>query len=89
VPFLIKTGHDIRVEGHTDNSIIRGSKYRDHWALSLARARNVLNIMLNVGIQPRRLSLVGKGASSPKRSNKKASGRRINRRVEIVILNPS
>ncbi|MBF0352437.1 MAG: flagellar motor protein MotB [SAR324 cluster bacterium] len=85
--YLNKTGHMIRIEGHTDTTPVRSSKYRDSWDLSLARAQSVLKEMLNVGVSPAKLSLTGKGDSQPKASNQTPKGRRTNSRVEIVILN--
>ena len=86
--YLKKTTHDIRVEGHTDNAFQPGRKYQDAWDLSLDRGNEVLKTMLGAGIDPKRLSLVGKGAASPRFSNNTKGGRQGNRRVEIRILNP-
>lgn len=85
--YLNKTGYHIRVEGHTDNRAIQSARFQDHWELSLARAYNGLQEMLKAGIAPVRLSLVGKGVSQPRFSNKSAEGRRLNRRLELIILN--
>ncbi len=85
--FLNKTGHDIRIEGHTDNNFTPSPQFPDVWEMSQSRAYNVLQAMLKTGVAPDRLSLVGKGASQPKVSNATPQGQRVNRRVEIVILN--
>lgn len=87
--YLRKTQQDIRVEGHTDNAFQPTRRYRDAWNLSLARGYAILKEMLNTGIAPKRMSLVGKGASQPKLSNATAQGRAANRRAEIVVLNPN
>ena len=86
--YLRKTQQNIRVEGHTDNAFVPSGRYPDAWSLSLARGYAILKEMLNTGIAPRRMSLVGKGASQPKLSNATAQGQAANRRAEIVVLNP-
>lgn len=85
--YLRKTQQDIRVEGHTDNAFQPTRRYSDAWNLSLARGYAILKEMLNMGIAPKRMSLVGKGASQPKVSNATPQGRAANRRAEIVVLN--
>ncbi len=87
--YLNKTNHLIRVEGHTDNTLFNTKGQQDAWGLSLKRAHAILQEMLKAGMNPKRLALVGKGDSQPKLSNADQKGREANRRVEIVVLNPS
>lgn len=79
----------IRVEGHTDNSPIKKlkDKFESNWELSAARAASVLHFFIDEGhIDPKRIYLAGFGEYRPVSSNKTASGRERNRRVEIVVL---
>ena len=77
----------IGIEGHTDNQPIRHSKWSDNDELSLARANAVLTYLVEQqGLEAGRLSAIGRGERQPIASNDTAQGRRMNRRVEIVVL---
>jgi outer membrane protein OmpA-like peptidoglycan-associated protein len=67
----------VRVEGYSDSD---GAE-----ALSSQRAAAVRDVLVRSGIPSSRVSAQGFGASRPLASNGSASGRRENRRVEIVI----
>lgn len=84
---LLAANHrSIRVEGHTDNLPVHG-RYRNNWALSGARAVNVLSVLLSSApLDPRLTSSVAFGSSRPLAPNDTRDHRRQNRRVEIVIL---
>lgn len=76
----------IGIEGHTDNQPIRRSGWKDNWELSLARARAVVTYLVEKqGVDPRRVAATGYGEYRPIASNGSATGRRANRRVEIVV----
>ena len=80
-------GNDIGIEGHTDNEPIKYSGWKSNWELSTARALSVLHYLIdNKGISPLRASAIGYGEYRPVASNANKEGRRLNRRVEIVIL---
>src|SRR3954471_20833516 len=79
-------GHDVMVEGHTDNVPIRGSVYPTNWELSTARASRVVRFMIGGGVAQSRLSASGYAALPPISTNATAAGRSRNRRVEIVLL---
>ena len=72
----------IAIHGHTDN---RGND-QENIILSKNRAKEVMDFLINNGIEENRLSYNGFGASKPKESNTNEKGRSINRRVEFVIL---
>jgi chemotaxis protein MotB len=79
--------NDIRVEGHTDNVPISNSAYQSNWHLSVARALNTAYYLINEeGLQAERVSIVGCSEYRPIASNEFASGRELNRRVDIVII---
>ena len=73
----------ISVEGHTDS--IGTIEYNQK--LSESRARSVASELIAQGTPRGRVSTHGYGESRPIASNKTASGRQRNRRVEIVIEN--
>lgn len=74
----------ISIEGHTDS--IGTIEYNFH--LSDARARRVADELVHDGLLPRRITIKALGETDPIASNKTEQGRRQNRRVEVVILNP-
>ena len=80
----------IRVEGHTDNVPIHPrlqKQYPTNWELSTARAANVVRFLQEkVGIAPERMQVIGMSEYQPVASNKTASGRSKNRRIEITLL---
>lgn len=74
-------GAQIRVEGHTDSTPIRKSKWGSNEALSQARADAVREYLITKGIASGRIDSMGFGSSRPKGSAAAS------RRVEIVVLN--
>jgi chemotaxis protein MotB len=78
----------IRVEGHTDNTPIRTSRYPSNWELSTDRATGIVRyLMERHGYKPDGLSATGYGEHRPVAKNSSIEGKRKNRRVDIVILN--
>jgi len=77
----------VGIEGHTDNVPIKVSGWKSNWELSTSRALSVLHYLVDKqGLNPSRLSAIGYGENWPVASNSTSEGRRMNRRVEIVIL---
>jgi chemotaxis protein MotB len=79
----------IQVSGHTDNLPL-GDKLTAHfptnWELSAARAVTVVRFLAEkASVPPQRLVATGYGEWSPIASNKSASGRARNRRIEILL----
>ncbi|HEU0289221.1 MAG TPA: OmpA family protein, partial [Burkholderiales bacterium] len=70
----------IAVEGHTDNV----GQATANKALSEQRARSVMNAIVAVGIDPKRVSAAGFGQERPIADNRSEEGRSKNRRVELV-----
>lgn len=84
---LLGIQNNISIEGYTDSIPIHTAKYPDNWALSTARAVNVLRFLINTGgVSPERLSAAGYGQYKPVASNSTSKGRALNRRVDIVVL---
>jgi len=77
----------VRVEGHTDNLPIQTANYPSNWELSTARATNVLRYLVDVAsIDGNRLSAAGYGEFRPVAPNDSPENRRLNRRVDVVLL---
>ena len=72
----------IRVEGFTDSTGAASYNRR----LSQRRANSVSTYLENLGVRSSRLDAVGYGESRPRATNRTASGRQLNRRVEIHIV---
>jgi chemotaxis protein MotB len=83
---LLGFGNPIRVEGHADDVPINGGTFRDNWDLSAARAGEVVRVLVANGLEPSRLAVIGFGEHRPIESNSTEAGRRVNRRVLLVIL---
>lgn len=80
-------GHDIRVEGHTDNAPISAAKFASNWELSGARAVSVLRFLIDrCGVAPERISFAGYGEFAPVAPNIDAKSKARNRRIEIVLI---
>jgi len=72
----------IEISGHTDN--IGSNQYNKQ--LSSARAKSVVDYLINKGISSGRLTSVGYGETQPIASNETEKGRQINRRTEFKVL---
>jgi chemotaxis protein MotB len=79
----------LRVEGHTDNVPIRTPAYPSNWELSAARAASVVHLFMTLGVAPQRMEISGFGEYRPRAENTTAAGRDQNRRVLIIVLDPS
>ena len=84
---LARPGVDIRVEGHSDNQPIHTAGFHSNWELSTARAMAVLELLVNdAGFDPTKLSASGYGEYRPVADNATAEGRRMNRRVDLIVV---
>jgi len=72
---------NIVIEGHTDNI---GSEATNQ-LLSERRAESVATLLKVYGVSGSRVSPVGYGETRPVSSNETETGRRLNRRVEVLI----
>jgi len=71
----------IAVEGFTDST--GSASYNER--LSERRASSVANYLESLGVRGSRLDTIGYGETHPRATNSTASGRQLNRRVEIHI----
>ncbi|GAB4356630.1 MAG: flagellar motor protein MotD [Gammaproteobacteria bacterium] len=83
---LRKHPNPVQVEGHTDNLPIRSLVYPSNWELSAARAASVVQLFVQVGMDPKRLAAIGYGEHRPVADNSTPEGRAQNRRVTLVVL---
>jgi chemotaxis protein MotB len=87
---LTSVGNQIRVEGHTDDVPIHSGRFPSNWELSTARATAVISrLVSNFGMSPKLLSAAGYGEFRPTAANDTDDGRARNRRVDIIVLNPT
>ncbi len=77
----------LAVEGHTDNVPIRYSGFKDNRHLSLMRSHAVVTYLVTQGLAPASLRAVGMGEFHPIATNDTQSGRAMNRRVELRLIN--
>lgn len=75
----------VQVEGFTDNVPISNQQFQSNWELSAARAASVVKLLATNGVDPVRLSAVGRGEFQPIASNDTEEGRAQNRRVVVMI----
>ena len=78
---------EILVEGHTDNIPIKSNKLiKDNWDLSVMRATSVVRILLNNdNLHPLKLTAAGRGEYNPVANNETVQGRKMNRRIEMIL----
>jgi chemotaxis protein MotB len=76
------------VEGHTDNvPLVPGSRYQSNRELSLARAMSVVTLLVEEGAIPSdQIAASAYGDYKPRASNVTEKGRRMNRRVDILLV---
>lgn len=78
--------YDVLVEGNTDNVPISQKNIRNNWDLSALRASSVVQaLQTQYGVDPKRLSVAGRGEYNPVASNNTAVGKQRNRRTQIII----
>jgi len=75
----------VTVEGHTDNIPSNSSEFPSNWELSGARAASVARYLLENGLSPDLLKIVGRADTMPIGSNDTNAGREANRRIVIIV----
>jgi outer membrane protein OmpA-like peptidoglycan-associated protein len=83
--FLAHPDLKIQVEGYTDN--VGGESYNQK--LSEQRAMTVQNFLVSQGVPVPNVTAIGYGMNNPVADNSTATGRKQNRRVEMVVSGPS
>lgn len=77
---------EIEVQGHTDNIPIRNARAKTNWNLGSERAISVLRFLVeNTNLPPGLFKASTQGEFKPVAANDTDEGRKLNRRVEILI----
>jgi flagellar motor protein MotB len=78
----------LMVSGFTDDRQMRGGSqsFEDNWELSAQRALTVTRALMDAGVPPSAVFAAAFGAEQPVASNTDATGRALNRRVEITPM---
>lgn len=74
-----------QVQGHTDRVPISTARFPSNWALSYARAQEVVDYLISRGVPPDRLAAVAMGEYHPADPDDSPEARRRNRRIELKI----
>jgi chemotaxis protein MotB len=83
---MVAVGMPIRVDGHTDESRLVSTRYRDNWDLSSSRAAAVASYIQHAhNVDGKMLAAAGYGSTRPLGDNSTPAGREANRRVELLI----
>ena len=75
-----------QVEGFTDNVPIKTASFPSNWELASARALTVVKTMMEAGMPADRVSAASFGDTHPVQSNDTETGKKANRRIEIVVV---
>lgn len=78
---IMNKGTTVKIIGHTDSDGTEASNL----TLSEKRANRVKEKLVHLGVSPSRLTAEGKGESLPIASNTTASGKALNRRIEVEL----
>jgi outer membrane protein OmpA-like peptidoglycan-associated protein len=71
----------VRIEGYTDNT----GDHQENLRLSQDRAQSVADVLMDLGVDEKRIHVQGYGEQYPVEANASERGRAKNRRVEIVF----
>jgi len=86
-PALKATGHDVTVEGHTNQVAAHPKNYPSEWELSSARASSVVRYLISaVGMDPSSMTVTGYADTRPLFPPSDPRSVTLNRRVDIVVL---
>lgn len=95
LPVLLQIGYPLMLAGHTsrlrdemgiDYRVEEKDKVMDEsWRLSLYRTLSVYRFLLDSGMEPEMLRVEAFGKHHPRHTDLTAQGRRMNRRVDIIL----
>lgn len=84
---LRENSYAINVVGHTDSMPNHSASYPTNWELSTARACRAARFLIEeAGVSADRLFVSGHSMHQPIAPNTNASNRKLNRRVEIILI---
>jgi len=73
---------EIEIAGHTDNL----GSVKNNQKLSEERAKSITDYLVSKGVDKKRVTYKGFGSTKPIGSNDSKEGRKLNRRIEVLIL---
>jgi chemotaxis protein MotB len=85
IEMISKIDNPIRLVGHTDDTPPQ-APYKNNWEVSLARAAAVAEYLKSKGIDPKRITIAGRGEYDPVFPNDSPEHRSLNGRVDIVLI---
>jgi len=74
------------IAGHTDSAPMIKGPLLDNWELSVARALEVMRVLVAHGASPKNLAIAGYADTMPAAPNDTSEGRQANRRIELVLV---
>lgn len=78
---------EVMVEGHTDDTKIRKSSFKDNWELSTERAVSIVRVLQDkFNVEGKKMIASGRSSYNPLVNNDTWENKAINRRTRIVIL---
>jgi chemotaxis protein MotB len=80
------TGRRFLVADHVDDEPLKSKRYKSAWELTAARAAEVVDYLVSVGVPAASLTAGGAGSADPRVPNDSPGNRAKNRRVEIALL---
>ena len=84
--FTQHSDQTINIRGYTDDQPPpAGSRFKDNWEVSSLRAVNVLRLLMQMGLEPKRVTSTGLADMNPLFPNTTEQYRAQNRRVEFVL----
>ncbi|OGQ98940.1 MAG: hypothetical protein A2505_03390 [Deltaproteobacteria bacterium RIFOXYD12_FULL_55_16] len=84
---ISRSPNPIRIEGHTDNVSVKSPAFPSNWELSTARANSLVHYLIEKhGFKGSKLAVTGYAEYRPIADNASEEGRKLNRRVDIVLL---
>lgn len=86
VEMIAPIDNEIRITGYTDNSSPIDPQYRSNWELSVGRALRIADYFQIAGIDPKRLTIAGRGEYRPIFPNDTPEHRALNSRAEIIVV---
>jgi chemotaxis protein MotB len=86
VPAIVGKPQKIEIRGHASRKPVKnGTAVRDHWDLAYQRCHNIMQYLMQQGIEPNRFRLSSAGASEPVNNSLVPALRQQNARVEVIL----
>lgn len=86
VEMILHLDNEIRIIGHTDDSPPTDPRYSNNWELSTARAIMIARYFEAGGVDPKRITVSGRGQYKPVFPNDTPEHRALNSRADIIVV---